>query len=364
MKPTLAATAHVNLDALRHNLEQIKRTAAHCQITTIVKANGYGHGSVPVALALESSSDSFGVARLEEALELRSAGISKPILLLEGFYADSDLPILQANNLHTAVHCLEQLEALEQAQLATPIKVWVKVDTGMHRLGVRPEELPQFVARLHACANVEKPLRYISHFGCADELDNPATMEQISLFTQLAEPGCERSIAASSGILAWPDSHLEWVRPGIILYGVSPFEDKSAQAMGYQPVMTLKSHLIAVRDVKAGESVGYGATWTAKQDTKIGVIAMGYGDGYPRTAPNGTPVIINGRKVPLAGRVSMDMLTVDLGLDSQDRVGDDAILWGEGLPAEEVARHIGTIAYELVTKLTGRVEMVYLNEQI
>ncbi len=364
MKPTLAATACVNLAALRHNLAQIKQTAAKSKMTTIVKANGYGHGAVPVALALESESDSFGVARLEEALELRSAGISKPILLLEGFYADSDLPILQANNLHTAVHCLEQLEALEQAQLSSPIKVWVKIDTGMHRLGVRPEQIPEFISRLHACPNVEKPLRFISHFGCADELENPITMQQISVFTELAESGCERSIAASSGILAWPDSHLEWVRPGIILYGVSPFSDKTAQSMGYQPVMTLKSQLIAVREVKAGESVGYGATWTAKQDTKIGVIAMGYGDGYPRTAPNGTPVIINGRRVPLAGRVSMDMLTVDLGANSQDKVGDKAILWGEGLPAEEVAQHIGTIAYELVTKLTGRVEMVYLNEQV
>lgn len=362
MKPTLAATAKINLAALRHNFEQIKLKVPNSQITSIVKANGYGHGAVPVALALESLSDNFGVARIEEALELRRAGISKPILLLEGFYADSDLPILQANNLHTALHCEEQLIALEQATLASPIHVWLKIDTGMHRLGVRPEDLNGFVDRLHACPNVAKPLRFISHFGCADELDNPITMQQITLFTQLAEPGCERSIAASSGILAWPDSHLEWVRPGIILYGVSPFEAQSATSMNFEPVMTLTSQLIAVRDIKAGESVGYGATWTALRDTKVGVIAMGYGDGYPRTAPNGTPVLINGRKTPLVGRVSMDMLTVDLGKDSQDKVGDEAILWGDGLPAEEVAHHIGTIAYELVTKLTGRVVLLYSEE--
>lgn len=359
MKPMQAATAHVNLPALQHNLELIKMKAPNSQITSIVKANGYGHGAVPVALALESLSDNFGVARIEEALELRRAGISKPILLLEGFYADSDLLILQANNLHTALHCEEQLMALEQATLTSPIHVWLKMDTGMHRLGVRPEDLNSYIQRLHACPNVAKPLRFISHFGCADELDNPITMQQITLFTQLAEPGCERSIAASSGILAWPDSHLEWVRPGIILYGVSPFDDQTADSMNFAPVMTLTSQLIAVRDVKAGESVGYGATWTAEQDTKIGVIAIGYGDGYPRTAPNGTPVLVNGRKVGLAGRVSMDMLTVDLGCDSQDKVGDQAILWGNGLPSEEVARHIGTIAYELVTKLTGRVVMTY-----
>lgn len=362
MKPTLAATAKINLAALRHNFEQIKLKVPNSQITSIVKANGYGHGSVPVALALESLSDNFGVARIEEALELRRAGISKPILLLEGFYADSDLPILQANNLHTALHCEEQLIALEKATLASPIDVWLKIDTGMHRLGVRPEELDVFIQRLHACPNVAKPLRFISHFGCADELDNPVTMQQITLFTQLAEADCERSIAASSGILAWPDSHLEWVRPGIILYGISPFEDKIATSMNFEPVMTLTSQLIAVRDVKAGESVGYGATWTAQSDTKVGVVAMGYGDGYPRTAPNGTPVLINGRRVPLAGRVSMDMLTVDLGKDSQDSVGDEAVLWGNGLPAEEVAHHVGTIAYELVTKLTGRVVMLYSDE--
>ncbi|MFV0575486.1 MAG: alanine racemase [Vibrio sp.] len=361
MNPTLAATAQVNLAALRHNLEVVKSKVPNSSITTIVKANGYGHGAVRVALHLENLSDSFGVARIEEAIELRHAGITKPILLLEGFYSASDLPILHAHDLHTAVHCEEQLQALEQANLPSPIKVWVKIDTGMHRLGVNPDELPEFLKRLHDSPNVEKPLRFISHFGCADELDNPITAEQIKVFTALAEAGCERSIAASSGILAWPDSHLEWVRPGIILYGISPFEEKTAEELGFKPVMTLKSQLIAVRDVKAGDSVGYGATWTSPRDTKVGVIAMGYGDGYPRTAPNGTPVLVNGRKVPLSGRVSMDMLTVDLGPDSTDCVGDDAILWGEGLPAEEVAKHVKTIAYELVTKLTGRVAMTYQN---
>lgn len=230
----------------------------------------------------------------------------------------------------------------------------------MHRLGVREEQYQEFVERLHRCDNVAKPLRYMSHFGCADELDNTMTQQQIELFLSLTE-GCngERSMAASAGLLEWQQSRLDWVRPGIIMYGVSPFGDKTAADMGFKPVMTLKSHLIAVRDVKKGESVGYGATWTSHRDTKVGVIAIGYGDGYPRTAPNGTPVLVNGRKVPIAGRVSMDMLTVDLGPDALDQVGDEAILWGEALPSEEVAEHIGTIAYELVTKLTSRVEMSY-----
>ncbi len=358
-----AATADINLAALQHNLERLKQQAPNSQLLAIVKANGYGHGVVPIALQANQQADGFGVARIEEALQLRRQGIEKPILLLEGFYSAEDVAILQQHQLQTAVHCEEQLQALEQADLTSPVVVWLKVDTGMHRLGVRPEQFDAFVHRLQACSNVAKPLRFISHFGCADELDSAITPQQTELFLSLtqsyAEQGSQRSLAASSGILAWPNSHLEWIRPGIIMYGVSPFNDKTAQQLGYHPVMTLKSHLIAVREVKAGESVGYGGIWTAQRDTKVGVVAIGYGDGYPRTAPNGTPVLINGRQVALAGRVSMDMLTVDLGPDSQDQVGDEAILWGEGLAAEVVAQHIGTIAYELVTKLTGRVVMQY-----
>lgn len=205
------------------------------------------------------------------------------------------------NNIQTVVHCEEQLIALEQADLETPVVVWLKIDSGMHRLGVRPEQYDEFISRLKTCPNVAKPLRYMSHFGCADELDSSITPQQIELFMSLTS-GCqgERSLAASAGLLAWPQSQLEWVRPGIIMYGVSPFSDKTAQDLGYQPVMTLKSHLIAVREVKQGESVGYGGIWTSERDTKVGVIAVGYGDGYPRSAPNGTPVWVNGRTVPIA----------------------------------------------------------------
>jgi alanine racemase len=354
-----AATAHINLEALAHNLACIKQQAPDSKIMAVVKANGYGHGLRHIAKSAQGA-DAFGVARIEEALQLRASGVVKPILLLEGFYSPNDLPVLVTNNIQTVVHCYEQLEALEQAELEVPVVVWLKVDSGMHRLGVREEQYQEFVERLHRCDNVAKPLRYMSHFGCADELENPMTKQQIELFLSLTE-GCngERSMAASAGLLEWQPSQLDWVRPGIIMYGVSPFGDKTAAEMGFKPVMTLKSHLIAVRDVKKGESVGYGATWTSERDTKVGVIAIGYGDGYPRTAPNGTPVLVNGRKVPIAGRVSMDMLTVDLGPDALDRVGDEAILWGEELPSEEVADHIGTIAYELVTKLTSRVEMSY-----
>lgn len=357
-----AATAYINTDALTHNIRQLHLQAPNSKLLAVVKANGYGHGLLHVAKSLPDA-DAFGVARIEEALTLRAGGVVKPILLLEGFYGASDLPIIVTNNIHTVVHSIEQLEALESAELDNQAVVWLKIDTGMHRLGVRPEQLDDFVQRLHACDNVAKPLRYMSHFGCADDLMSNVTNQQINTFLSLTE-GCsgERSLAASAGILAWPDSQLEWIRPGIIMYGVSPFiePDRSAEAFNLQPVMTLTSSLIAVRDVKEGEQVGYGGIWTSERDTKVGVIAIGYGDGYPRTAPNGTPVLVNGRIVPMAGRVSMDMLTVDLGPNAQDKVGDEAVLWGNGLPAEVVAEHIGTIAYELVTKLTSRVDMTYL----
>ncbi|EPM40539.1 alanine racemase [Vibrio natriegens NBRC 15636 = ATCC 14048 = DSM 759] len=354
-----AAKACIDLSALQHNLRRVKAQAPNSKVMAVVKANGYGHGLRHVAKHT-GEADAFGVARIEEALQLRACGVVKPILLLEGFYSSGDLPVLVTNNIQTVVHCEEQLIALEQAELETPVVVWLKIDSGMHRLGVRPEQFDELASRLKSCPNVAKPLRYMSHFGCADELDSEITSQQIELFNSLTQ-GChgERSLAASAGLLAWPQSHLDWVRPGIIMYGVSPFGDKTAQDLGYQPAMTLKSHLIAVREVKKGESVGYGGAWTSERDTKVGVIAVGYGDGYPRGAPNGTPVWVNGRKVPIAGRVSMDMLTVDLGPDAKDKVGDEAILWGKELPVEEVAHHIGTIAYELVTKLTPRVEMEY-----
>ncbi len=336
-----AATAHIDTQALAHNLSQIRLQAPNSKILAVVKANAYGHGLLDVAKSL-ANVDAYGVARIEEALTLRAGGIVKPILLLEGFYASTDLPVLVTNNIHTVVHSIEQLEALEQAELDAPVRVWVKIDTGMHRLGLRPEQVPQFMQRLHDCDNVAKPLRFISHFGNADDLSSDITLKQISCFSALTKPyQGERSLAASAGILAWPDSHFEWIRPGIIMYGVSPFNelDRMASSYNLQPVMTLTSSLIAVREVKKGEQVGYGGIWTSERDTKVGVIAIGYGDGYPRCAPNGTPVVVNGRIVPTAGRVSMDMLTVDLGPDATDKVGDEAILWGKGLPVEVVAQY-------------------------
>ncbi len=354
------ATAQIDTQALQHNLAVVRSLIpANTKVVAVVKANAYGHGLVQVAKKL-ASADAYAVARLEEALVLRSSGIVKPIIMLEGFFSADDLPVLAANNLQTAVHSLEQLDALEQMSLPNPVKVWVKLDTGMHRLGVRPEDVDAFCARLGRCKNVVQPFNFITHFSCADELDNLTTAKQIELFNQLTKDYAgERSLASSAGIMEWHDAHADWIRPGIMLYGASPFQGKTGFDHGLQPVMTLKTSLIAVRLVKQGEPVGYGAKWVSPRDTKVGVVAIGYGDGYPRMAPNGVPVLVNDRIVPLVGRVSMDMLTVDLGPEATDRVGDDVTLWGVGLPVETVAEAIGTIPYELITKLTSRVIMEY-----
>lgn len=355
-----SAKAEICLTALRHNVSRIREIAPKSKIMAVVKANAYGHGLLAVASALKNV-DAFAVARVEEALKLRSGGIVKPILLLEGFFSTDELPILIANNIHTSIHIEQQLAELEQAELETPINVWLKMDTGMHRLGIRPENCKQAISRLKHNPNVVQPARLMTHFSCADEIDNEATQQQIDLFDELVEgEEGEHSIANSAGVVAWPSSHREWIRPGITLYGVSPMLGATAVDHNLLPVMTLTTDLIAVHDVKKGERIGYGGIWAAPHDTRIGVVAIGYGDGYPRMAPEGTPVLINGRIVPVVGRVSMDMLTVDLGADCCDLVGDRVVLWGKGLAAEVVAAHIGTIAYELVTKLTQRVTLKYL----
>lgn len=357
-----AATVVINRRALRHNLQRLRELAPASRLVAVVKANAYGHGLLETARTLPDA-DAFGVARLEEALRLRAGGITQPVLLLEGFFNASDLPVIAEQNFHTAVHSVEQLEALEQATLSKPIHVWMKLDTGMHRLGVRPEQAEAFYQRLSSCKNVQQPVNVVSHFARADEPECGATEKQLEIFKNFTEgkPGL-RSIAASGGILLWPESHFDWVRPGIILYGVSPLDHKPwGPDFGLQPVMSLTSSLIAVRDHKAGEPVGYGGTWVSERDTRLGVVAMGYGDGYPRAAPSGTPVLVNGREVKIVGRVAMDMICVDLGPGAQDKVGSPVVLWGEGLPVERIAEMTNVSAYELITRLTSRVAMEYID---
>jgi alanine racemase len=350
-------TASIDVDALHHNLAVVRRHAPHSKIIAVIKANAYGHGLLQVANTLVQA-DAYAVARLEEALVLRANAITKPILVLGGFFSAEALSLLAAQELQTTLHTWEQLALLERAQLPAPVRVWLKLDTGMNRLGVREQELPAFIERLGRCKNVVQPFHLMTHFSQSDEQDSQATQQQIESFKMLTAhlPG-EKAMANSAGILAWPDSRSDWIRPGIMLYGASPFGGQLASDHGLRPVMTLKSQLIAIRKCKRGESVGYGAHWVAHRDTTLGVVAVGYGDGYPRMAPEGTPMLVNGRRVPIVGRVAMDMITVDLGPQASDQCGDEVILWGEGLPVEQVAEKIGTIPYELLTRLTSRVSV-------
>ncbi len=351
--------AQINLAALQHNLQRVRQLAPHSQVLAVLKANAYGHGLVQVAQQL-SGADAFAVARIDEALTLRAAGIVQPIVLLEGFYEAAELPLLLANNLQTVVHNELQLQALEQTSLSGQLKVWLKIDTGMHRLGIDPEQFTEFYRRLWQCSAVLPGIRLMTHFCCADELQAAETATQLSVFNTLCQDKAEqRSLANSAAILAWPQTHADWVRPGLILHGISPFADQQGQAFQLKPVMRLSSRLIALRHIAAGPSVGYGGHWRASKDTTIGVIAVGYGDGYPRHAANGTPVWLNGREVPLAGRVSMDMITVDLGVNAQDQLGDEAVLWGPELAIERVAIAAGTIPYELLCNITPRVDYQY-----
>lgn len=356
-----SATAIINLHALAHNYKIIKSYAPNSKVLAVLKANAYGHGLTLIAKALPQA-DAFGVARISEAIALRHSGITQPIVLLEGFFSIDELTQLTQYNLETVVHNAYQLDLLTQAKMASPVKVWLKIDTGMHRLGVSPEEFTHFHHTLRANPNVKPALILMSHLGCADDIHDNTTALQLSLFKQLISPESECSLANSAAICAWPDTHFDWVRPGLMLYGVSPLLELNQNKKTLQPVMTIKSSIIAIRQIEKGQSVGYGSHWTSNIDTCIAVVAIGYGDGYPRHAENGTPVFVNGRIVHLVGRVSMDMITVDLGETSltnlKDKIGDEVTLWGDELPIELIAKHATTIPYELLCNISARVDVV------
>ncbi len=352
---TRPALARIDIDAFQQNLSRAREAAPHQQVIAVVKADGYGHGLCRVASAL-TNADAFGVASLEEARQLREAGIEKRILLLEGFFSADELSMVARLGLDLVIHNEEQLGALEAASLARPVSVWLKIDTGMHRLGFAPEKARHIWYRLAGGRNVDGPVRAFTHLACADDPADERTHEQMTqLRKALAGIETEISAANSAGILGWPETHGDWVRPGIMLYGVSPFLQGDGMDCGLMPVMTVSTDLIAVHQCYAGDAVGYGATYVCPEDMMVGVAAIGYGDGYPRHAPSGTPVLLNGRRVPLIGRVSMDMITLDLRTQPDARAGDPVILWGPDLPVEEIARQAGTIAYELLCGVTPRV---------
>ncbi|MHB8564452.1 MAG: alanine racemase [Acidiferrobacteraceae bacterium] len=346
------ARAWLDPEALRHNLAKVRERAPRSRVMAIIKANAYGHGLTWAARTL-GGVDAFGVASIEEGCELRAAGIIHPVCLLEGFFEASEIPLLTREGLIPTIHEPGQVEAITATR--APLEVWLKLDSGMHRLGFPLKHSDAVFKRLLETPGVSK-IGVMSHLASADNPFDNATHVQIEAFlAATASWGIERSVANSAGILGWPKSHLEWVRPGLMLYGMSPLIGRQAIEFDLRPVMTLESAVIAVREHCKGAAIGYGGDYICPENMPVGVVAIGYGDGYPRHASSGTPVLVGDTIVPLIGRVSMDMITVDLRRRARTRVGDRVVLWGRGLPAEEVARHAQTIPYTLVCGVTPRI---------
>lgn len=353
--------ALIDTAALRHNLGTIRAYAPGAKIMAVVKANAYGHGLVSTALAL-ADADAFAVARLEEGIALRSAGVRAPVVLLEGIFSAEQLAEAAHHGFELVVHDPLQLKLLEAHRGSERFVIWIKVDTGMNRLGFRPEAFPDALARLRALTVPALELRLMTHLARADERDMWMTREQVASFDRaIAAAGAgganrlATSIGNSAGILGWPNAHGDWVRPGLALYGVSPFGGETADKHGLKPVMTLETTVITVRKVKQGETVGYAGSWRADRESAIAILAAGYGDGLPRHLGNGTPVQIGGARYPLVGRVSMDMIAVDVTGAERIVTGNRAVIWGQGLPVEEIANHADTIPYELLCGVSQRV---------
>jgi len=354
---TAPVIARINRNALLHNLNVAKKRAPGRKVTAMVKSNAYGHGLENIAPVLQDHVDSFAVARLDPALQLRSLGMTKPIVIMAGFFLSEQAKIMAANNFEPLIHHSMQLEILNEVDLITPLRVWLKVDTGMGRLGFLPSEVADIYKKLAACKNVAK-IGLMTHFPDADDVSKPITENQIKIFSDLAAslPDLDLSLAKSGGILGFPNSHADVIRPGVMLYGASPLKDKTAADLDLQPVMTLKAPLISVRSLPKGSTVGYGGTYVCPEDMPIGVIGIGYGDGYPRYMKQGAPILIHGKRVPLIGRVCMDMIMVDLRGCPEAEIGEYATLWGDDLPAGEVATWADTIPYVLFCGVNRRVK--------
>ena len=344
--------ATIRTCALRNNLEIARRHAPHARQMAVIKANAYGHGLLRAAQALRAA-DGFAVLDLASAVCLRNAGFTQPVLLLEGFFEAGELPVIAREKLSVVVHCEEQLQILLGANASERVSVFVKLNTGMNRLGFEPAQLPRLLQRLRAARQVAE-VTLMTHFANAD--DALGIEWQLERFDAAArEFDLPVSLANSATVLRHPHAARGWARVGLMLYGASPLPDRSAAQLGLRPAMTLESRIIAVRELAAGERIGYGGTFTATKAMRMGVVACGYADGYPRHAPSGSPVLVAGRRTGTLGRVSMDMLCVDLSALPEAGVGAPVVLWGEGLPVEEVAAAAGTIAYELLCALASRV---------
>ena len=351
--------AKLDLSALESNLE-VARRATSARIMSVIKADGYGHGLLRVAEAL-SATDGYALLDIQDAVQLREAGFRQTILLLEGFFGAEDLPVIAEYNLTCVIHSAGQIALLDAYPGSSPqgkgaLDVWLKVNSGMNRLGFAPQQVAQAIEHLRRHRAV-RDITLMTHFANADEARGVA--EPLALFNDLAGPySVARSLANSAALLRYPETHGDWVRPGIMLYGASPFPEVGAQQLGLRPVMTLNSRIIATQSVRVGDEVGYGALFRAEHSMRIGIVACGYADGYPRHAPNGTPILVDGQGTRTVGRVSMDMLHVDLSALPRADVGSSVVLWGNGLPIEEVAQAAGTVSYELMCALAARVRVV------
>jgi alanine racemase len=385
--------ATIDASALRNNLAVVRRMAPRSRVIAVVKANGYGHGMIRVARAL-ADADGLGVARLADAVALRAAGVAQRILLLEGVFSAEQFSIAAREQCEIVVHSPEQLQILEQFAGAHRFVVWLKLNSGMNRLGFRAADFAAVHARLQKCSAVSV-IRAMTHLSSSEERDvssvpaapeassrsraanasknkgskskasntsggDEVTAAQLRLFDEAVAPlGVDRSVANSAAVIAWPEAHHEWVRPGLMLYGMSPMPGKTAADFGLRPAMTLSTHLIAIQNIGVGEAVGYNGIWRATRPSRIGIAAVGYGDGYPRVTRNGAPVLVDGKEAPLAGRVSMDMIAIDITDLPQAKVGDEVIVWGDGLPAERLATYADTTCYELVCRVTSRVPLIW-----
>ncbi len=344
----------IDLDALRYNFQKVRRVAPNSKIMAVVKANGYGHGMIKVAQAL-SEADAFAVSTLSEALVLKQAHISQPVVILEGFLDSEELNTTVEQQFISTVHSAYQLDLIEKSGLSG-IKIWIKLDSGMHRLGFPLTEVQAIKGRLEQIDGVEI-IGWMSQFSDADDLSNPKTQRQIDDFLQATNGlGGQRSLANSGGILGWPEAHQDWVRPGIMLYGASPFANRVASQLDLRAVMQFSARIMTVNHFHKGDRIGYGSSWTCPEDMPVGLVSAGYGDGYPRHASIGTPVLINHRVVPVIGRISMDMIMIDLRGQPDVTVGDRVILWGGNLPVDKVADSATTIPNELLCGVTQRVD--------
>jgi alanine racemase len=355
------AIAILSTENLLHNLKVIKKQAPHSKVIAMVKANAYGHGLRSVSSRLEKHVDMLGVASIDEALILRKIGIQIPIILAEGAFEPNELLVASTEGFHVVFHEKVQLQWLANLSCPLPIQAWLKVDSGMGRLGFDMDEAPAYFDQLSRSRQIAQPIRIMSHFACADEPDNPLNQQQIDAFSQFIQTisrkaPSEYSLCNSAGVFQYPACHYHFIRPGIALYGASPLFGQSAAELNLKPVMTLQTSLISMKMMAKGSPVGYGARFVCPQDLPVGIIAFGYGDGYPRTTRDGAPVLVNNTRCKIIGRVSMDMIAVDLSACPDAKVGDPVILWGRDLPIEEVARFTDNVSYDLLTGVQNRVK--------